>query len=61
MLLRGLVVERVVALALVLAVPLALLLLEQALVVVGAIFFDGAHARVMPTSRRYNPRRNRGA
>ncbi len=61
MLLRGLVVERVVALALVLAVPLALLLLAQGLVVVGAIFFDGAHARVMPATRRYNPRRNRGA
>jgi hypothetical protein len=37
------VVERLLALALVLAVALPLLLLEQAFVIVGAIFFDGAH------------------
>jgi hypothetical protein len=61
MLLRALVVERILALALVLPVALALLLLAQAVVVVRAIFFDRAHAPVMPTSRRYNPRRNRGA
>ena len=46
-------VEGAVALALVLAVPLAFLLLEQ-VVVIGAVVFDCAHARMMPGNRRYN-------
>jgi hypothetical protein len=45
MLLLGRVVERFLALSLVLAVALSLLLLEQAVVVVRTIFFDGAHGK----------------
>ena len=59
-----LVVERLVALAFVLAVPLMLLLLEELVFVLafaGAIVVDRAHARVMPDDRRYNPLRNLGA
>ncbi len=55
-----LLVERLFALAFVLAVALALLLLEQ-VVVVRAVFLDGAHGPVMPGTRRYNPRRSPGA
>jgi hypothetical protein len=41
----GGLVERFLALSLVLAVALSLLLLEQAVVVVRTIFFDGAHGK----------------
>jgi hypothetical protein len=39
------IVERLLALPLVLAVALPLLLLEQAVVIVRAIFFDRAHGK----------------
>jgi hypothetical protein len=60
MLLLVFCLEGVVALALVLAVSLALLLLEQ-VVALWRWFFECAHGEVMPRGRGYNPRRNRGA
>jgi hypothetical protein len=40
---------------------LVVLVAVVGVVVVRALFFDRAHARVMPGGRRYNPRRNSGA
>ena len=61
MLLRVVRLEGVVALALVFAVALTFLLLEQVVVAVGPFFFGRGHGRFVPEAPGYNPPRSPGA